>query len=45
MVTYLAGFVLRDFVLSVLLAISALAVGTAGLWDVHLLEMSLSVSC
>ena len=33
---YLAGFVLRDLMLSVLLAIFALAIGAASLWYVHL---------
>ena len=36
--THLAGFVLRDFVLGVLLAILALAVGAASLWYVDLLR-------
>ena len=33
---YFAGFVLRDLVVGVLLAVLALAVGTASLGDVHL---------
>jgi len=33
---YLAGLVLRDLVLGVLLAVLALAVGAAGLWNVDL---------
>ena len=36
--TNLAGFVLCDFVLGVLLAIPTLAVGAAGLWNVDLFE-------
>jgi len=35
---YLAGFVLCDFMLGVLLALFALAVGAAGLWDVDLIR-------
>lgn len=35
---YLAGFVLGDFVLGVLLALFALAIGATGLWDVDLAE-------
>ena len=37
---YLARFVLSDLMLSVFLAIFALAVGAAGLWYVHLRDMS-----
>jgi hypothetical protein len=37
-VAYLAGFVLCDFVLGVLLALFALAVGATGFWDVDLLK-------
>lgn len=35
--TDLAGFVLRDLVLGVLLAVFAFAVGPAGLWNIDLL--------
>lgn len=37
---HFAGFVLCDFVLGVLLAVPALAVGAASLWYVHLLYES-----
>ena len=37
-ISYLAGFVLRDLVLCVLLAVLALAVGATGFGYVHLLE-------
>lgn len=40
---YLAGLVLSDLVLSVLLAARALAVGAASLWDVDLRECPVSV--
>lgn len=41
--TDLAGFVLRDFVLGVLLAVLAFAVGAAGLWNVDLLANPISI--
>ena len=33
---YLAGLVLRDLVVGVFLAVPALAIGAASLWNVHL---------
>ena len=36
LVTYLAGFILRDLMLGVLLAVLTLAVGATGFWDVDL---------
>jgi len=39
---YLASFVLCDFVLCVLLAVSSLAVSPACLWNVHLRDSRVS---
>lgn len=42
--TDLAGFVLRDLVLGVLLAVLAFTVGAAGLWNVDLLANPISIA-
>lgn len=43
--THFAGFVLGDFVLSVFLAVFALAVGTTGFWDVDLEDRKIISFC
>lgn len=42
--TDLAGFVLRDLVLGVLLAVLAFTVGAAGLWNVDLFTNPISIA-